>query len=56
MNLCLNVCILMAKRLAVFRDSYNSPNSFYVKNAKIDFFGEKMILSAFLIDFKCMWL
>ena len=56
MNLCLNVCILMVKSLAVFRDSYFSPNGFYVKNAKIDFFGEKMILSAFLIDFKCMWL
>ena len=46
----------MVKSLAVFRDSYFSPNSFYVKNGKIDFFGEKMILSAFLIDFKCMWL
>ena len=43
------------KSLAVFRDSYFSPYSFYVNNAKIDFFGEKMILSAFLIDLKCMW-
>ena len=56
MNLCPSVCILMVKSLAVFRDRYFSPNSFYVKNAKIDFFGEKMILSAFLIDFKCIWL
>ena len=46
----------MVKSLAAFRDSYFSPNSFFVKNAKIDFFGEKMILSAFLIEFKCMWL
>ena len=30
--------------------------SFYVKNAKIDCFGEKIILSAFLIDLKCWWL
>ena len=56
MNLCLNVCVLMVKSLAVFRDSFFSRNSFYVKNAKIDFFGDKMILSAVLIDFKCMWL
>ena len=46
----------MVKSLAEFRDSYFSPNSFYDKNAKIDFFGEKMILIAFLIDFKFMWL
>ena len=54
MNLCLNVCILIGKSLAVFRDSYFSPISFYVKNAKIDFFLENMILSALLIDFKFM--
>ena len=46
----------MVKSLAVFWVSYFLPNSFYVKNAKIDFLGEKTILSAFLIDFKCMWL
>ena len=51
-----NVCILMGKSLAVFRDSYFHLIVFYVKNAKIDFFGEKMVLSAFLIDFKFVWL
>ena len=29
---------------------------FYVENAKIDYFGEKIILSAFLIDLMCMCL
>ena len=47
MNLCLNVCILMGKSLAVFRDSYFSPYSFYFKNAINDFFGEEKSLRAF---------
>ena len=50
------MCILMGKSLAVFRGSCFSINSFWVKNAKIDCFGEKIILSAFLIDLKCRWL
>ena len=47
MNLCLNVCILMVKSLAVFPDSYFSPNSFYIKNEKIDFLEKN--------DFVCIF-
>ena len=46
----------MGKNLAVFRDSGFSLHSFGVKNAKIDCFGEKIILRALLIDLKCMCL
>ena len=46
----------MGKSLAVFRGSCFSLHSFKVKNAKIDFFGEKMVLSAFLFDLKYRWL
>ena len=41
MNLCLNMCISIGKSLVVFRGSCFSLHSFKVKNAKIDFFGEK---------------
>ena len=44
------------KSLAVFQDSFFHLIVFYVKNAKIDFFGDKIILSAFLVDFKFVWL
>ena len=46
----------MGKNLVVFRDSCFSLHSFWVKNAKIDCFGVKKKLRAFLIDLKCMWL
>ena len=48
--------ILIGKKIAVFRDSCFSLHSFKVENAKIDCFGEKMILSAFLIELRCRWL
>ena len=48
--------ILIGKKLAVFRDSCFSLHSFKVENAKIDCLGEKMILSAFLIELRCRWL
>ena len=50
------MCILIGKSLAVFRDSCFSLDNFYVKNAKINCFGKRMILSAFSIDLKCRWL
>ena len=40
----------------MFRDSCFSLDNFWAKNAKIDCFGEKIILSAFLIDLKYRWL
>ena len=50
------MCIVMGNSLAVFRDCCFSCHRFFVKNAKIDCFGEKIILTAFLIDVKCRWL
>ena len=50
------MCILLGKSLAVFWDGCFLLHSFGVKNAKIECFGEKMILSAFLINLKCWWL
>ena len=42
------MCILTGKSLEVFWDSCFSQHSFWVKNVKIDCFGEKIIFSAFL--------
>ena len=56
MNLCIDICILTGKSLEVFWDSCFSLHSFWVKNVEIDCFGIKMILSAILINLKCMWL
>ena len=46
----------MGKSLAVFRDSCFSLDNFRLKMQKSTVFGEKMILSAFLIVLKCRWL
>ena len=46
----------MGKNLAVFWDSCFSLHSFWVENAKINCFWEKIILRAFLINLKCKWL
>ena len=56
MNLCLNMCILIGKRLAVFRDSCFSLQCFRLKTQKSTVLEKKMILSAILIDLKCTWL
>ena len=50
------MCIYMGKSLAVFRDRFFLSIVFRLKIAKIDCFGEKMILCAFLTDLKCRWL
>ena len=44
MIFCLYMYILMGKRLAVFLNSIFYFKVFWVKNAKIDFFKEKMVL------------
>ena len=49
------MCILTGKSLEVFWDSYFSLHSFWVENSKKSTVLEKMILSAFLVDLKCMW-
>ena len=41
MMFCLYMCILMGKRLAVFLNTFLLLQSFWVKNAKIDFFKKK---------------
>ena len=41
----------MGKRLAVFLNSFLLLQSFLVKNAKIDFFKEKMVLRVFFFFF-----
>ena len=56
MNLCLNLCILIGKSLAVFRAAVFHSIVFRLKMQKLTFVLEKMILSAFLIDLKCRWL
>ena len=50
------MCILIGKSLALFRNSFLLLQSFWVKNAKIDFFKEKMVLSVVFIKLKCRWL
>ena len=42
------MCILMGKRLAVFLNSFLLLQSFWVKNANIDLFKEKMVLRVVL--------
>ena len=54
MILFLNMCILIGKSLAVFRNCYLSLHSFFlVKNVKITFFAEKRVLNICFIEFKC---
>ena len=56
MNLFLNMCILMGKNIAVFRDSCFYAIVFRLKIQKSYAFEKKMILSAFWIKLKCRWL
>ena len=51
-----NMCILLGKCLAVFRNCCLSLHSFLVKNAKVAFFEEKRVLSVVFIELKDRWL
>ena len=50
------MCILMGKRLAVFLTVFFYFKVFWVKNVKIDFLKEKMVLRVVFIKLTFRWL